>query len=148
MAIIYSATACYADETQAQKNEYRSNALSFHAGVGYFKPSKDYAKESIFFSGGIKFFLVRDFYLNLQFGHLGIEAKQYVFYDMYGTIITTKVEQKNLYGPSVLLGGTLWLSNSLGVNGALGGSYNMVEIDWTDDDKFFVALDLGLTLKL
>lgn len=125
------------------KYEYRFSTLSFHFGVGYFSSSDDDIKESIFFSGGIKFFITsKDLYLNIQFGHLGIE---YTKYTSYSSIVVVK--QKKLYGPSLLLGNTFWLSNSVGINGAVGGSYNLVEIEWTDEEKIFLAFDLGVTLR-
>lgn len=127
------------------KYEHRIDIVSFHAGVGYFPSPEEGVKESIFFSGGIKLFLIKDFYLNLQFGHLGIKYTKYTLFGYYTYI----VEQKKIYGPSLLLGTTVWLNNSIGINGALGGSYNIVEIEWEKGkDKLSLAFDLGLTLKL
>ena len=44
--------------------------------------------------------------------------------------------QKNLYGPS-LLAGTEWRLGRMGLNGALGLSYNTTEWEYWERDLFF-----------
>jgi hypothetical protein len=129
------------------KFEYRFGTIAIHAGIGYFPPPSDYAKATVLFSGGVKFFISnKDFYLDIQFGTFGSEARKVSLYTSFFT--TTEVDQKTLYGPSILLGNTVWFSNSIGLNGAIGASYNMVKIEWTDKAKVLFALDLGLTIRM
>lgn len=129
------------------KFEYRFRLVAIHGGVGYFPPPIEFAESAVLFSGGIKFFFSnRDLYLDLQFGTFGIEAKQLRYSSQYS--ITQEVSQKTLYGPSILLGNTIWFGSSVGLNCAVGASYNLVEIDWTDKAEVIYALDFGLTIKL
>ena len=128
------------------KFEYKFGTMAIHGGVGYFPPPADYAESTVLFSGGIKFFFSNsDMYLNLQFGTFGVEATQLSYSTYFST--TKEVTQKTLYGPSILLGNTLWFSSTVGLNGAIGASYNMEKIDWSDKYKVLFALDLGLTIK-
>lgn len=129
------------------KFEYKFPYVALHVGIGYFPPPADYAKETLLFSGGIKVFFSKssEMYLDLQFGTFGVEANQVSFTSYYSSY--EEVTQKTLYGPSILLGNTSWFSNSVGLNGAIGATYNMVEIEWSENTKVIFALDLGLVVR-
>jgi hypothetical protein len=97
----------------------------FHAGAGYF-PSGDVFLASL----GFKFYLVEGLYLNPQFGSFGVES----YYGWYDD------EEELLYGPSLLIGYELNLSERIALIGSFGGSYAV-------DTKFFYALDSGFIIK-
>lgn len=127
------------------------SGFAFHGGVGYFPASLfyseyDWVSNTVLFSGGLKYYLPLDadpiyLYLDLQFGGIGVEAYQFIVWDWYsGLYLDT--DQKTLWGPS-LLGGLEIKMGMIGINGALGISYNITEVEWSDQN-FFFTLDCSL----
>lgn len=121
------------------------SGFSIHAGVGYY-PAKlnysqfDWLENQVLFSAGIKYYFPFKHakfrpYLNLQYGGLTVEAVQVPTGIWYGEKTYENV-QKNLYGPS-LLAGTEWRLGRMGLNGALGLSYNTTEWEYWERDLFF-----------
>ncbi len=115
--------------------QFRTGAnfgFGLHAGVGY-----DPGSESVRASGGLKIFPYRGFYLNGQFGLLGRES----YYDNWwgGNI------DRNLYGPSFLVGGDWnWGRRvGFGFNAALGLS---MALNARYDD-ILPAFDLGFVIR-
>ena len=127
--------------------------LSFHGGVGYYPTSYiysgcDWVKDVTLFTGGIKYYLPFDadllrFYLDFQYGGIGVEAAQIVN-GIWQYNFVFDYRQKTLWGPS-FLGGLELRLGSLGLNGAIGLSYNTTILDW-DIQDYFLTFDLGLLL--
>lgn len=129
------------------------SGISFHGGVGYYPTSYvysdcDWVRDVTLFTGGIKYYLPLGadplrFYLDLQFGGIGVEAAQIVE-GIWQYNFVFDYRQKTLWGPS-FLGGLELRLGSLGLNGAVGLSYNTTNLDWNIQD-YFLTFDLGFLL--
>ena len=129
------------------------SGISFHGGVGYYPTSYvysdcDWVKDVTLFTGGIKYYLPLGvdplrFYLDFQFGGIGVEAAQIVE-GIWQYNFVFDYRQKTLWGPS-FLGGLELRLGSLGLNGAVGLSYNTTKLDW-DIQDYFMSFDLGFLL--
>lgn len=127
--------------------------LAFHGGIGYFPASNlikehDWVNDVALFSGGLKYYFpVKSNrfspYIDIQFGGLGVESYFGIYFDGLFDISIEKI-QKTFWGPS-FLGGLEIKLGKIGLNGALGLSYNTTDIEWTDQN-FFFALDIGLLI--
>ena len=129
--------------------------FSFHVGAGlypttYFYSEHEWAKNQVLFSAGVKYYLpfktdwIRT-YLDLQYGGISIEAVRLVtgiWYYQY----TYENIQKTLYGPSLLAGIELRFGK-IGLNGAIGLSYNTTEWNYWEKDYFLTA-DVGVLIYL
>lgn len=122
--------------------QHKFSNLAIHAGCGYFPAPIEFADPAILLSGGLKIYLPNNqLYFDAQFGSFGIYAEeQYDYYDDYET------RQETLYGPSLLFGGDWMIGDNIGLNGALGVSYNLVDVEWIDC-TILLALDLGFYIK-
>ena len=130
--------------------------VSFHFGVGYYPTSYFYSEyewvtNQVLYSAGIKYYLpfrsdrLRPF-VDLQYGGVSIEAVRiftrfWHFQSVYENI------QKSLYGPSFLAGIEWRLNGNVGLNGAIGLSYNTTEWDYWERDYFLTA-EVGLLVYL
>lgn len=127
--------------------------LSIHGGVGYYPTRYIYSgcdgvKDVTLYTGGVKYYLPLGadplhFYLNLQFGGIGVEVAQ-IIKGIWQYDFIFDYKQKTLWGPAFLSGFELRLG-SLGLNGAMGLSYNITKLDW-DIQDYFLTFDLGLLL--
>jgi len=125
--------------------------LSFHGGIGYFPAyliysGSDWVRSTMLFSGGLKYYLPLrvnplSLYLDLQFCGIGVEAAHIFSGVFYNGPLFDNV-QKTLWGPS-LLGGVEVKMGMIGLNGALGFSYNITEAEWLDQN-IFLTFDFGL----
>ncbi len=129
--------------------------FALHLGAGYYPTSYyysdyDWVKNEVLYTIGLKYYLpfktrmVRP-YLDLQYGGVSVEAVRLVTAIWYYQYVYENI-QKTLYGPSILAGIELKLG-SIGLNGAIGLSYNMTEWDYWERDYFLTA-DVGLLLYL
>ena len=84
--------------------------------------------------------------MNLQYGGLSVEAVRIITGIWHYQYVYENI-QKSLYGPSFLVGIELKLMNSVGLNGAIGLSYNTTEWEYWERDYFFTA-ELGLLVHL
>jgi len=127
--------------------------FSFHIGAGYYPTSYfyseyDWVKNSVLYSAGIKYYLpfgsnrIRP-YLDLQYGGISIEAVRVVTGIWYYNYTYENI-QKTLMGPSLLAGIEIKMG-ALGLNGALGLSYNTTEWDYLVRD-YFLTGDVGLLI--
>ncbi len=134
--------------------QYNTKAgISIHGGVGYYPSTyiyapHDWVKNVVLFNGGIKYYfpLKADpihVYLDLQYGGIGVEAAQ-IITGIWHYKFVFENKQKTLWGPSVLAGAELRVGH-VGLNGALGFSYNLTKLDWSIQQYFF-TFDLGLLL--
>jgi len=129
--------------------EHRFGTLAVTLGVGYFPAPANYAHGAALYSAGIKLFVPNSsLYLNLQFGSFGIVATELNIPSYDYTSFYSYSTQKVLYGPSALFGNTFWFGHYIGLNGGLGVSYNLQSISWKNNETLFLALDLGLKLRL
>jgi hypothetical protein len=129
------------------------SGISFHGGVGYYPTSYvysdcDWVRDVALFTGGIKYYLPLGadplrFYLDLQFGGIGVEAAQ-IIEGIWQYNFVFDYRQKTLWGPSFLGGLELRLGR-MGLNGAVGLSYNTTKLDW-DIQDYFLTFDLGFLL--
>jgi hypothetical protein len=129
------------------------SGISFHGGVGYYPTSYvysdcDWVRDVALFTGGIKYYLPLGadplrFYLDLQFGGIGVEAAQ-IIEGIWQYSFVFDYRQKTLWGPSFLGGLELRLGR-MGLNGAVGLSYNTTKLDW-DIQDYFLTFDLGFLL--
>jgi hypothetical protein len=106
----------------------RKLGFGYHGGVGYM-PSGP----AVFYSFGLKFFLYKAWYLNIQYGTTAIAT--YSSYFDYKEI---------LYGPSFLIGGDWFFNKHIGLNGAFGIAKNITNKFF---DTTFPTLDLGFVVK-
>jgi len=106
--------------------------FGYHAGVGYF-PSINGLDPAIWGSIGCKFFWYKAWYLNAQFGSVA----QYEVYD-HG------YKKGTAYGPSILIGGDWFFNKYVGMNGALGGAFNVTQ---PKVETAFITLDFGFIVK-
>lgn len=133
-----------------------NTGVSFHLGAGYypttyFYSEHDWASNQVLFSVGLKYYLPFESdrlrtYIDLQYGGVSVEAVSIItgfwkYQYVYENI------QKNLYGPSFLTGIELRLMGSVGLNGAIGLSYNTTKWDYWERDYFFTA-EVGLLFYL
>jgi hypothetical protein len=133
---------------------YISPTSALHIGGGWFPLSKVHegAEDMFLVAGGARIFFAGPedksrTYLDLQFGMLGGEYKEFSQYQG-GTLISRSKKQQVLYGPTVLFGTEVfWGEGKVGGRISGGGSYNLAKIDWTEV-KFLWALDVGLVFKL
>lgn len=127
--------------------------FSFHIGAGYYPTSYfyseyDWVKNRVLYSVGIKYYLpfgknrIRP-YLDLQYGGISIEAVRIVTGIWYYNYTYENI-QKTLMGPSLLAGMEIKMG-ALGLNGALGLSYNTTEWDYLVRD-YFLTGDVGLLI--
>jgi len=127
--------------------------FSFHIGAGYYPTSYfyseyDWVKNRVLYSAGIKYYLpfgnnrIRP-YLDLQYGGISIEAVRIVTEIWYYNYTYENI-QKTLMGPSLLAGIEIKMG-ALGLNGALGLSYNTTEWDYLVRD-YFLTGDVGLLI--
>ncbi|MCK4431873.1 MAG: hypothetical protein KAW19_11320 [Candidatus Aminicenantes bacterium] len=127
--------------------------FSFHIGTGYYPTSYfyseyDWVKNRVLYSAGIKYYLpfgnnrIRP-YLDLQYGGISIEAVRIVTEIWYYNYTYENI-QKTLMGPSLLAGIEIKMG-ALGLNGALGLSYNTTEWDYLVRD-YFLTGDVGLLI--
>lgn len=130
-----------------------SAGFSFHIGAGYYPTSYfyseyDWVKNRVLYSVGIKYYLpfgnnrIRP-YLDLQYGGISIEAVRIVTEIWYYNYTYESI-QKTLMGPSLLAGMEIKMG-ALGLNGALGLSYNTTEWDYLVRD-YFLTGDVGLLI--
>jgi hypothetical protein len=129
--------------------------FSLHLGAGYYPTTYyysdyDWVKNKVLYSAGLKYYLpfktnIFRTYLDLQYGGVSVEAVRLVTAIWYYQYIYENI-QKTLYGPSLLAGIELKLG-SIGLNGAIGLSYNTTKWDYWERDYFLTA-DLGLLLYL
>ena len=132
-----------------------SSKVTLHIGVGWFPLSIVYdgADDMFLIAGGARIFFselnIRSrAYLDVQFGMLGGEYNETSLY-IGGSLVSQTKKQQALYGPSILLGiEGFWGQGNIGGRIAGGVSYNLAEIEWTDDFKFLGALDIGLVFRL
>lgn len=125
--------------------------ISFHGGVGYYPTSfiyseSDWVKGSMLYSAGLKYYLPLNkdsfrLYLDLQYCGIGVEAAQVFTGEFYNGPVFENA-QKTLWGPSLLTGMEIRMG-MIGVNGAVGGSYNISEAEWLDNN-IFLSFDIGL----
>lgn len=115
--------------------------FGYHAGVGYVLPQEN-EKTDIFYSFGLKFFWLKAWYVDLQYGPTSIGTKSYSVYNHY---FWTHIEEKEiLFGPSLLIGGDWFFDERVGLNGALGVATNLT------NDIFpvvFATMDFGFVVK-
>jgi len=130
-----------------------TSGLSLHAGAGYY-PAKayysqyDWLKNEVLYSVGIKYYLPMGIpklqpYIDLQYGGISVEAVQVVSEIWYGDYRYENI-QKTLYGPS-LLGGVEFRAGVLGINAALGITYNTTDWEYWDQDLFLNG-DFGVVI--
>jgi hypothetical protein len=130
--------------------------VSFHLGAGYYPTSYFYseyewATNQVLFSAGIKYYLpfrsdrLRPF-VDLQYGGVSIEAVR-IFTRFWHFQTVYENIQKTLYGPSFLAGIEWRLKGNVGLNGAIGLSYNITEWDYWERDYFLTA-EVGLLVYL
>ncbi len=130
------------------------SGISFHGGIGYFPtsvlfPELDWVSNTLLFSGGLKYYLPIDsdpihLYLDLQYGGIGVKAALIpVGWNWYDGLLVENI-QKTLWGPS-FLGGMELNFGSFGLNGALGLSYNITELEWLNEN-LFLTLDFSLLI--
>lgn len=127
--------------------------FAFHAGIGYFPASfvyseTDWVKGKMLYSGGLKYYIPLktdpvNFYLDLQYCGIGVEAAKVFSGKFYNGPLFDNV-QKTLWGPS-FFGGIEVRMGLIGINGAVGFSYNITEADWLDKN-IFLTFDFGMLL--
>jgi hypothetical protein len=121
--------------------------FALHAGAGYFPAIEEPAEGTLLFSGGITFYPKLDAdpfkpYIDLQFGGIGIEAREWIYW--WGV----ESEQKTLWGISILGGAEIWLSDDFALDAALGLSLNLTEVEWVEEEvNVLVALDAGIIVR-
>lgn len=123
----------------------RNGFIAYHTGIGYFPFSSvaDMGEDIVMFEVGLKFYIINNLYLDLQFGEIG--AQCYELYDYYGDVIESN--QYTLWGPSILIGADLFLNDIFGFNLAIGVSKNLEKPELLGME-YMGAIDLGLTFKL
>jgi len=121
---------------QAQWRKGDSSGFGYHFGVG-----KDIENNTFGFSLGARYYPSRDLYINLQGGSLGTQEEKSYYYNSF----SDSLEDENIYGLSLMLGGSWFLDNEdrFGVNAGIGVSYIYKSL--RDDTK--LAYDIGLSYK-
>lgn len=125
-------------------SQRRNGFISYHTGIGYFPFSSiaEMGEDIVMWEVGLKFFILNNLYIDLQFGDLGAEC--FETYDWYGDVIEST--QYTLWGPSILVGADLFVNDSFGFILAFGVSKNMVETELLSE--YMGAIDLGIIFKL
>ncbi len=109
--------------------------LGYHGGIGY-TPGGDTLRGFVGFAVGVKFFIYKSYYINLQYGTAGL-----IYYeDVYGNILNQEI----MYGPAVMAGGDWFFSKYFGMNGALGVAFNVTH---PDVQSVIFKVDFGLVVK-
>ncbi|GAB4294921.1 MAG: hypothetical protein Kow0068_19750 [Marinilabiliales bacterium] len=106
------------------------DGVGVHMGLGYFPNAP------VFASAGIKYFVFKDNYINMQFGLNGVEY-------LNTTIGTFK---QNLYGPSLLVGGDWNWGREFGIGFNLAGGLSYyINADYVSQIAW--ALDIGVVVR-
>jgi len=129
------------------------SGFSLHVGAGYYPATAyysqyDWLKNEVLYSVGIKYYLPFGNhklhpYIDVQYGGISVEAVQVVSGIWYGDYVYENI-QKTLYGPSIL-GGFELKTGVLGINAALGLTYNTTQWDYWDQD-LFINGDFGVVI--
>lgn len=130
--------------------------VSLHLGAGYypttyFYSEHEWASNQILFSVGVKYYLPFESgrlrpYVDLQYGGVSVEAVRIITGFWQYQYVYENI-QKTLYGPSFLAGIELRLMSNVGLNGAIGLSYNTTKWDYWERDYFLTA-EVGLLYYL
>ena len=140
--------------------EYRGTSqITGHAGIGYF-PAKsatgeEFVNNRIMGAAGIRVYLLsqqrqsRRFYLDAQFGAVGVAAKYMGVY--YGTDYFYEEKQQLLFGPSALIGMKFVVNpeqkgNRFFFDVAFGVTVITNNPEWSPLSDVVATLDLGLGL--
>lgn len=128
-----------------------------HAGAGYFfglasSSSKLETVGAVLFSAGAKFYFIKGWYVNAQYGAFGYgKYEEQVTYYNYSSwsgghyYYDYKNEEGYLVGPSFLVGADLIFGEHFGLNFGLGASLNTVHTEYFGE--WYPALDLGFNVK-
>jgi hypothetical protein len=137
------------------KYQYNFGPLGLHGGLGYFPASLfldyDFVDNPLLIGVGMKIYLNKDrsLYLNPQYGSFGVKAIKQEYYTQ--DYESSSTYQNVMHGPSLLIGVDAYFSDSFGLNGGIGVSYNTVEDEWDDmfdrSVKYWLSVDLGLLFK-
>lgn len=113
------------------------NRIGIHAGVGYGVTS---IGNGVLYSAGIQFYFYKDWYVDAQFGAFGFISTSYQ--EWSSGYYYSSDTWKTLYGPSLLTGYDLYLSDKFGINLASGAS-----LDVNGNSDIWFAFDAGLVFR-
>ncbi len=108
----------------------------YHVGMGVMTGGEGY-RSFWGYSFGFKFFPYKSYYVNAQYGSIGIVYQE----DILGNI----VNQEALYGPSALIGADWFFSQYFGMNVGIGASFNITH---PDVQAVIFTYDFGLVVKI
>jgi hypothetical protein len=111
--------------------------FGLHVGAGYFP----FNGGGFLISGGAKFYFYKGFYLNFQYGYVGIEQTTVDSYN--GTTYIHEEKKYTLHGPSFLIGGDWFFGKRFGLN--IGAGVTIVENSTLI--KNAGTLDVGFIIK-
>ena len=114
-------------------------SIGIQASIGTILDiNSDEINSILSYSGGILIYPFKSFYLNLQYGGFGIYYKANYDFDSGSLSFSPEL----LYGPSVLVGYELFLSEHFGLNLGAGGCY-----DLNGGNQYYYAYDVGMIFR-
>ena len=98
--------------------------FGWHAGGGLFPAIGSVDNTYFLYSGGLKFFFYRGWYIDVQYGTFAVRSDSYYDYEtrLY------KSREITLHGPSFTTGIDWFFNRYIGINAAIGVSYDVQEI--------------------
>lgn len=118
-----------------QQRMGRILGYGYHASIGVMTGGEGF-RSFWGYSLGFKFYPYKSYYVNAQYGSIGIIYQE----DVLGNI----VNQEALYGPSLLVGGDWFFSQYFGMNAGIGVSFNITH---PDVQSAIFTYDIGLMVK-
>ncbi|MBE0646214.1 MAG: hypothetical protein IH596_00350 [Bacteroidales bacterium] len=121
--------------------------FGWHAGGGIFPNLGMLAidRSHFLYSGGLKFFFYRGMYVDLQYGtFMVIKDNRYYNYD-YSSSYRYEPKDVILHGPSMTCGGDWFFNKYIGINAAVGFSYDVQQV--RSGPHIFPALEWGVICK-
>ncbi len=117
--------------------------FGWHVGGGIFPAMRNIDHTYFLVSGGLKFYYFRGLYIDLQYGTF-LVARDNRYYDYsspqyYGT------REVVLHGPSLTTGGDWFFNKYIGINAAIGFSYDVQQV--RSGPHIFPALEWGVICK-
>jgi len=114
--------------------------FGWHAGAGVFPAMRNIDNTHFFYSGGLKFFYFRGLYVDVQYGSFAAVSET----DYNGWDYTTR--DIVLYGPSFTTGLDWFFNRYIGINAAIGCSYDVNEVK-QHGRHVFPAIEWGVVVK-
>lgn len=119
--------------------------FGWHAGGGIFPAIGNIDHTYFLATGGFKFFFFRGMYIDLQYGAFLVSRADYYYDYSYYPYPYYEPKEVVLHGPSFTTGGDWFFNKHIGINGAIGFSYDVRQV--RSGPHIFPAIEWGVIFK-